>query len=79
MIKQIYVTKCFFDNYTTIGPSDQDSNLQKFFDIIISLNSVCYSFWKKKEEIGHSFIFNFFLLLNFNIKKSEIVKLQLKK
>ena len=30
----------YLDNYTTIGPSDQDSNLQKFFNLLTSLNSL---------------------------------------
>ena len=64
-------------NYTTIGPSDQDSNL-KFF--LASLNSVCIHFGKKSEEIEQYFHFYFFIvklqlkkvrLLNFNHKKKS--------
>ena len=59
-------SRFYLDNYTTIGPSDQDSNLNFF---LTSVNSVYIRFGKKSEEIqkklDNIFIF-IFLLLNFN-------------
>ena len=61
-------SRFYLDNYTTIGPSDQDSNLKKKI-FLTSVNSVYIRFGKKSEEIqkklDNIFIF-IFLLLNFN-------------
>ena len=61
--------KCFFDNYTTIGPSDQDSDLQIFLTLIISLNIYCDSQEEKLEEIGRYYFFYYSVKLQKRKKK----------
>ena len=66
LLNDILQLVVLLDNYTTIGPSDRDSNLKNFFN---SLNSV-YPFRKEdrrnSEEIGQYFHFYFFIWLNFH-------------